>query len=91
MITDDVEQRGPGATSVVEIGEAVALTRSEVQQDGCGPIGHSAIAISGSGGHALEEGEYPSHGGHIVEGGNEVHLRRAGIGEANFDARGDKS
>ena len=44
-------------------------------------VRHPAVAVSGPGHHPFEEGQDCPHVGHGVEGGHEVHLRGAGIGE----------
>ena len=51
------------------------------------PAGHARVAVGRAGGDALEQREHRAHLGHVVERGDEVHLGRAGVGEAHVDAR----
>ena len=85
VITDDVDDRTVGTTGVMQVGEPVSQTWAEVEQ-GCGwTSGDTGVAVGRSGGHTLEEGEHASHRRHIVEGGDEVHLRGARVHEAGID------
>jgi hypothetical protein len=90
VVADDVHDRRVGATGVVQVGEPVAEPRAEVQQRRRRSPGDPGVAVGGTGDDTLEEGEYGPHLGHVVEGGDEVHLRRAGVGEAHVDAGGDE-
>ena len=63
--------------------------------DGAGPeveegrgraIGHARVAISRAGDRALEQPEHTADLRRLVQGGHEVHLRGAGVGEAGVDA-----
>ena len=55
-----------------------------------GLVGHAGVAVGGAGGDALEQGQHAAHLGHVVEGGDEVHLRGAGVREADVDAGVDE-
>ena len=48
------------------------------------------VAVGGAGGDALEQPEHAAHLGHVVERGDEVHLRGARVGEAHVDAGVDE-
>ena len=61
-----------------------------MQQGGGRPTGDTAVAIGGTGDDALEETEDAAHGRHIVERGDEMHLRGPRVGEADVDARIDQ-
>ncbi len=60
--------------------------RPQVQQGGGGIVGHACVAVRGTGDHALEQAQHAAHAGHAIGGGHELHLRGAGIGEADVDA-----
>ena len=62
----------------------------EVQQRRRRAAGHPRVAVGRAGGHALEEREDGAHVGDVVQRGDEVHLRRAGVGEADVHARVDQ-
>jgi hypothetical protein len=61
-----------------------------MQQRGRRALRHAAVAVGGAGHHALEEPEDRPHLGHVVERGDEMHLRRPGVGEADVDAAADQ-
>ena len=90
VVADDVDDRGVRAARVVQVGDAVAEPGPEVQQRGGGPVGHAGVAVGGAGDDALEQAEHRAHLGHGVERGDEVHLRRARVGEADVDAGVDE-
>ena len=71
---------------VVQVGEAVGEAGAEVQQRRGRLAGHARVAIGGAGHHALEQAEHAAHPGDRVERRDEMHLRRAGVGEADIDA-----
>ncbi len=86
VIADDVDHRHPGALGVVQIGEAVGEPWPGVQQRRCGLAGHPGVAVGRPGRHALEQPEHAAHLRLAVERRHEMHLGRAGIGEADVDA-----
>ena len=83
----DDHHRGAGPAGVVQVGQAVGQAGAEVQQHRGGLPGDPGVAVSGSGGDALEQGQDAAHLGYRVQGGDEVHLRRARVHEAHVDAR----
>ncbi len=91
MVADHVHHRRAGSPRVVQVGQPVPQTRSEVQQGGRGTPCHSGVPVSCARRHALEEAEHRPHGRHIVERGHEMHFGGAGIGEADVDTRADES
>ncbi len=74
VVADDVDDRRVRLAGVVQVGEAVAQPRPEVEQRRRGAAGHAGVAVGGAGGDALEERQHAPHLGHVVEGGDEVHL-----------------
>jgi len=87
VIADDRDDRRPGAPGVVQVGEPVGHPGPEVQEHHGGAAGHAGVAVGGAGGHALEQREHAAHLGDLVERADEVHLRGAGVGEADGDPR----
>ena len=85
VVAHDVDHGRPRPTSVVQVGHAVAEPRAEVQQGGCRSAAHPGIAVGRAGDDTLEQAEDAAHLGHVVEGGHEVHLRGARVGEADVD------
>jgi hypothetical protein len=61
-----------------------------VQQRAGRLAGHARVAVGRAGDHALEQPEDGAHPGLLVQRRDEVHLRRAGIGEAHLDAGRDE-
>ena len=90
MVADDVDDRRVRLAGVVQVGEPVAESWTEMEQRRGGPFGHAGVAVGGTGGDSLEEGEHAAHLGHVVEGSDEVHLGRAGVHEAHVDATVDQ-
>ena len=86
LVADDVDDRGRGAAGVVQIGQAVGEAGTAVQQRRGGLAGHPRVAVGGAGHHAFEQAEHAVHAGNAVERGDEMHLRRAGVGETGVDA-----
>ena len=86
MLADDVDHRAARLLGVVQIGDAVAQPRPEMQQRRGRLVGHAGIAVRRTGRHALEQAQHATHAIDPVEGGNEVHFRGAGIGEADIDS-----
>ena len=74
----------------MQVGQPVPEAGAEVEEGGGRPAGDPGVAVGRAGGDALEEGEHAAHGRHPVEGGDEVHLGGAGVGEADVDARADE-
>jgi hypothetical protein len=85
VIADDVDDRRLRPHGVVQVRQAVGEAWPEVEQRRGRPIQHARIAVGGAGGHAFEQREDAAHALHPVERRHEVHLRGAGIGEADLD------
>ena len=75
---------------VVQVRQPVAEPGPEVQQRGRGLVGHPPVAVGRARGDAFEQREHAAHLGHRVQRRDEVHLRRAGVGEAHVDTRVDQ-
>ncbi len=74
----------------MQVGEPVAEAGTKMQQH-CGRLaGHARVAVGGAGDHSFEEAEHAAHLRHRVERGDEVHLRGAGVDEADVDAGVDE-
>ncbi len=58
-------------------------------------VQHAGIAVRRTGNHAFEQPEDAAHAVHFVEGRDEMHFGRAGIGEADvhlvLDQRPDQT
>ena len=82
--------RATGAPCVVKVRQPVRETGPGMQQR-CGrPPRHPRIAVGGAGDHALEQAKDTAHRRFAIEGGDKMHLGRAGVGEADIDAIGEK-
>ena len=85
VVADDVDDRRLRAHGVVEVRQAVGETGPEVKKSAGRPIQHAGIAVGGTRHHPLEQPEDAAHALDPVEGGHEMHLRGAGIREADLD------
>ena len=88
VVTDDIQHRHIRPTRVVQIRPAVGESRSQVQQRGGRLTGDACVAVGRPGGDALEEAQDGADLGDVVESGDEMHFRSAGIGEAGREAIG---
>jgi hypothetical protein len=60
-------------------------------QQSCGrPPRHSRITVGRTGDHTFEQSEHATHRGLSIKGGDKMHLRGAGVGEADIDIVGEK-
>jgi hypothetical protein len=87
VVADHVDDRGAGLAGVVQVGQPVAEAGPEVEERGRRAVGHAGVPVGGAGHDALEQPEDAPHLRHRVEGGHEVHLGRAGVGEAGVHPR----
>ena len=90
VIADDIDDRRGGAARVVQIGQPVGEAGPEMQQRRRRLLLHAAIAVGHAGHRAFEQAQDRAHAPDLVERGDEMHFRGPGIGEADFDARGDE-
>ncbi len=90
LIAHDVDDRARRPPRIVQVGERVREARAAMEQGGRRLARHARIAVGGTGNHALEQAEHAAHAGNAVERGDEMHLRRAGIGKAGVDAAGQQ-
>ena len=83
VLADDVDDAGVGLLGVVQVGQPIGEAGAQVQQGGRRPSQHAVVAVGRARHHALEQAQHAAHARHLVQGGHEMHLRRAGIGEAD--------
>ena len=86
VVADDVDRRRKRAPRVVQVGGAVEIAGAEMQQRHRRPTGHARVAVRRARRDALEQAQDRSDPRFAVQRGDEVHLARAGIGEAGPDA-----
>ena len=55
VVSDDDHHRDVGATGIVQVGQTIAQTGSQVQQYGGRPVGDARVAIGRPGGYAFEK------------------------------------
>ena len=90
VIAHDVDQRGRGLHGVVDVRQPVGEAGAEMEQRRRRLLGHARIAVGSAGRHALEQREHAAHAVDAVERGDEMHLRGAGVGEADIHAAADQ-
>jgi len=90
VVAHDVDDARARLACVVEVCQAVAKTGSQMQQRRGRSAGHAEEAIGRSGHHRLMQTQHAPHALDLVERGDEMHLRRAGIGKTDIDAFGDQ-
>ena len=85
MIADDIDHGGACFFRVMHIGQAITQTRAQVRKGGRWHTGHSSITVCRPCDHTLEQTQYAAHFRIAVQCRHKVHLRRAGVSEANID------
>ena len=86
VLAHDVDDAGARLLGVVQVGRRIGEAGTEMQQGRGGLVGHAVVAVGRAAAHAFEQAEHAAHALDPVERAHEVHLRGAGIGEADFDA-----
>ena len=81
VFADDVDHTGARLFRVVQVRQPVRQTGPKVQQRAGRLARQPEITIGGTGRHAFLQDKYRPHAGHMVKGGNKVHLGGAGVGE----------
>ena len=90
VLAHDIDDARARLLGVVQVGRRVGQTGTEMQQGRGGLVGHAVVAVGRATAYAFEEAEHAAHALDAIEGTDEMHLRRAGIGEADFDAALDQ-
>ena len=90
MVAYQVDDLGAGAPRIVKVGDPIGKTRSAVEERHRRFPCHPSIAVGTACDNGLSHTEYAAHGLSLVKGNDELYLRGAGIGEANFNTRGDE-
>jgi hypothetical protein len=91
MLPDDIDKRRMGAPGIVEIGDAVAETRTKMEQ-GHGRLSlHPAESVSRAGADTLEQPENGLDARYPIEGDNDRQLGCAGVGKTYLDPTVDGS
>ena len=83
MVTHDVQDARLRLPGVVQVGKGIAETGGQVQQRRRDLALHPEIPIRRAGHAALEQAQDAAHVGVLVQGGDKVHFRGAGIGETD--------
>jgi len=87
VISNNIDNAGVPFARVVQIGPAVAETRPQMQERAGNVPAHSGIAIRGAGHTSFKQAENAPHFRMGIEGGHEMHFRRAWVGKANRNIR----
>ncbi len=85
VLAHHVDDARIGLLGVVQIGEPVGEAGAEMEQGRGRFPSHPVIAVGGPRQHPFEEPQHAAHARHLVEGGHEMHLGRARVGEADID------
>ena len=80
----------PRLLRVVQVGQTVGQAGSEMQQRRSRLVGDPVIAVGGAGDDALEQAEHAAHAVDLVERGDEMHFRCAGVRKAGIDPIGEQ-
>src|SRR5260370_40112604 len=75
VVTDNIDDRRPCATCIVEVGEPVRQPWSEVQQGRGRLLRHAAVTISHPGHRAFEKTEHDPHALDPPDRRDELHTR----------------
>ena len=87
MVADDVDDGRLRAARIVEVRKAVGEARPKMEKRRGGLFRHAAIAVRRTGHRAFKQSEDRAHALDLVQRGDEMHLGRARIREADLDAR----
>ena len=87
VVADDVDDGRHRPPGVVQIGHALGQTGAQMEPGRGRFVGHPREAIGHAGDAAFEQTEHATHAIDLVEGGDEMHFGRAGIGETHINAR----
>ena len=90
MFPDDIDQGRVGLVGVVQVGDAIAQPRSQMEERGRGFARHASVAVRRAGRHPFKEAEHPTHGRNAVQAGHKVHLRRARVHKTDVHAAVDE-
>ena len=83
VVANHIDDRRPRSPCVVQIGEPICESRTEVQQRRRGPIRHATVAIRRAGYHILLQAEDTAHARLVVERRDKMHFRRSGVRKAD--------
>ena len=86
VLAHDIDDAGPGLLGVVQVGKAVGEAGAEMEEGRGGLARNTEIPVRRARGDGLMQREDGAHGGRLVQRGDEMHLRRAGIGETDVHA-----
>jgi hypothetical protein len=86
VLAHDIDDARARLLGVVQVGGGIGETGAEMQQGRGRLVGHTVVAVGRAAAHAFEQAEHAAHALDPVERTDEMHLRGAGIGEADFDA-----
>jgi hypothetical protein len=85
VLADDVDDRRVGLLRVVQVGRRVGEAGTEMEQGAGRLVEHAGVAVGRSRHDAFEQAEDAAHAVDLVQRGDEMHFRRAGIGETDVD------
>jgi hypothetical protein len=91
MLPNYVYDRNLCPFGIVQIGETVGEARAKMKERACWLFRHSGITIGRACHYAFKQAEHAAHLIDLIESGDQVHLRRAGVGEASVNAPRQKS
>ena len=84
MFADNIHHARACLFRVVQVRQPVGEPWPKVQQGAGGLAGHTVVPIRRPRRHALLQDKDRPHAGHVIQRGNKVHFRRAGIGETGI-------
>ena len=90
VLAHDVDDARARLLGVVQVGRGVGEAGTEMQQGRGRLVGHAVVAVGRAAAHAFEQAQHAAHALDAIERADEMHLRGAGIGEADFDAALDQ-
>ncbi len=82
-----IDYRAVAAPGVVQVGDAVGETRSDMKQGKSRLVRHSGIAVGGACYHILLQAEYRAYRVRFTHLIHQLHLRGAWVGEAGIQTR----
>ena len=86
MLANHVDHRYLSPAGVVEICQAIAEARAEMQKSARWFPGHPRVTVGRAGDDSLKKTQNAAHVRDLVKRGDQMNFRRAGVGEAGVDA-----
>ena len=90
VLTDEINDWHVRPARVVQIGESVPETGTEMKQSACRFLSHAGVAVRGSGHNSFEQAQHASHFSDSIKSSNDMDFRRARVCKAGVYPSGQQ-